>query len=221
MVDVSHGADVVVGRAGMKSMRDLKGKSVAVESGALGAFVLSRALAINGMQASDVNVVHLESNEQPARSRRAGSTAPSLSIRFARNFCKAGATTLFDSTQIPGEIVDLSRSRERPRRAPEAMEALLAGWFGASTTCARSRRTRRGAWASASRPAASSSSRRRGACTFRSRDENLTMLGGHIPGLVVTGRRLMALMLDAKLLRAASSESRDARAGRRWRGLPR
>ena len=65
VVDVSHGADVVVGRPGMKTMQDLKGKSVAVESGALGAFVLSRALTLNGMQASDVNVVHLESNEQP------------------------------------------------------------------------------------------------------------------------------------------------------------
>ena len=65
VVDVSHGADVVVGRPGMRTMRDLKGKSVAVESSALGAFVLSRALALNGMQASDVNVVHLESNEQP------------------------------------------------------------------------------------------------------------------------------------------------------------
>ena len=66
VVDVSHGADVVVGRGGMRSMRDLKGKSVAVESSALGAFVLSRALALNGMQAADVNVVHLESNEQPS-----------------------------------------------------------------------------------------------------------------------------------------------------------
>ena len=54
VVDVSNGADVVVGRAGMHTMRDLKGKSVAVESGALGAFVLSRALALSGMQASDV-----------------------------------------------------------------------------------------------------------------------------------------------------------------------
>ena len=45
VVDVSHGADVVVGRRGMRTMKDLKGKSVAVESSALGAFVLSRALA--------------------------------------------------------------------------------------------------------------------------------------------------------------------------------
>ena len=35
-----------------------------------------------------------------------------------------------------------------------------------------------------------------------SRDENLRMLGGATPELAVTGRRLMTLMVDAKLLRA-------------------
>ena len=84
IVDVSNGADVVVGRRGMRTMQDLKGKSVAVESSALGAFVLSRALALNGMQASDVNVVHLESNEQPsAFEKGAGRRAPSRSTRIA------------------------------------------------------------------------------------------------------------------------------------------
>ena len=34
------------GRTGMQAMKDLRGKRVAVESGALGAFVLSRALAL-------------------------------------------------------------------------------------------------------------------------------------------------------------------------------
>jgi NitT/TauT family transport system substrate-binding protein len=34
-----------------------------------------------------------------------------------------------------------------------------------------------------------------------SREENLRMLGGSTPELVVTGRRLLALMVDAKLLR--------------------
>ena len=36
-----------------------------------------------------------------------------------------------------------------------------------------------------------------------SRDENLRMLGGLKPELAVTGRRLMALMLEAKLLRSS------------------
>jgi NitT/TauT family transport system substrate-binding protein len=34
-----------------------------------------------------------------------------------------------------------------------------------------------------------------------SREENLRMLSGPTPELVVTGRRLMSLMVDAKLLR--------------------
>jgi NitT/TauT family transport system substrate-binding protein len=34
-----------------------------------------------------------------------------------------------------------------------------------------------------------------------SREENLRMLGGSDPGLAVTGRRLMSLMIESKLLR--------------------
>ena len=37
------------------------------------------------------------------------------------------------------------------------------------------------------------------------REENLRMLGGESPELVMSGGRLMDLMLDAKLLRAAVS----------------
>jgi len=86
VVDVSNGADVVVGRRGMRTMRDLKGKPVAVESSALGAFVLSRALALNGMQASDVNVVTWSRTSNRVRSKRAKSTEPSRSTRIAPSF---------------------------------------------------------------------------------------------------------------------------------------
>ena len=125
VVDVSHGADVVVGRRGMKTMQDLKGKSVAVESGALGAFVLSRALALNGMQASDVNVVHLESNEQPKAFEKGTVDGAVTFDPYRAQFLQAGAATLFDSTQIPGEIVDLlavraTRHREAAQGDPGA-----------------------------------------------------------------------------------------------------
>src|SRR5690349_14882492 len=107
VVDVSNGADVVVGRRGMRTMRDLTGRSVAVESGALGAFVLSRALALSGMQASDVEVVHLETNEQPLAFEEGRIDAAVTFDPYRAQFLQAGATTLFDSTRIPGEIVDL------------------------------------------------------------------------------------------------------------------
>src|SRR5437667_502574 len=132
VVDVSHGADVVVGRRGMRTMRDLKGKSVAVESSALGAFVLSRALAVNGMQAGDVNVVHLESNEQPSAFEKGQVDGAVTFDPYRAQFLRAGAKTLFDSTQIPGEIVDLLAVRATAlQKQPKAVQALLTGWFGA------------------------------------------------------------------------------------------
>src|SRR5499427_7173518 len=131
-VDVSHGADVVVGRPGMRSMKDLKGKRVAVESGALGAFVLSRALALNGMQTSDVKVVHLESDEQPSAFAKGQVDGCVTFDPFRAQLLRAGATTLFDSTKIPGEIVDLLAVRASViDQRPKALQELLAGWFNA------------------------------------------------------------------------------------------
>ena len=127
VVDVSHGADAVVGRRGMRSMQDLKGRPVAVESGALGAFVLSRALALNGMQAADVKVVHLESNEQPSAFEKGEVDGAVTFDPYRGQLLRAGAATLFDSTQIPGEIVDLVAVRASVlEKQPNAVRALLS-----------------------------------------------------------------------------------------------
>jgi len=203
VVDVSHGADAVVGRPGMRSMKDLAGRPVAVESGALGAFVLSRALALNGMQASDVTVVHLESNEQPGAFEQGQVDGAVTFDPYRTQLLRAGATTLFDSTQIPGEIVDLIAVRAKVLEdQPKAVQSLLAGWFRAIDYLGRE-------------PA--DAARRMGVrqqvsgeqflaglkgLHIPSREENLRMLGGGAPELAVTGRRLMTLMLEARLLDA-------------------
>jgi len=203
VVDVSHGADVVVGRPGMKSMRDLKGKSVAVESGALGAFVLSRALTLNGMQASDVNVVHLESNEQP-KAFEAGTVDGAVTFDpYRTQFLQAGATTLFDSTQIPGEIVDLVAVRASiVSKQPKAVQALLTGWFNATDYMKRDPKDAARRMGIRQQRTGEQFLEAQKGLHVPSREENLRMLGGQTPELVVSGRRLMALMVDAKLLRA-------------------
>jgi len=201
VVDVSHGADAVVGRAGMRTMKDLKGKRVAVESGALGAFVLSRALALHGMQASDVDVMHLESNEQPGAFERGQIDGAVTFDPYRAQLMRAGAQTLFDSTQIPGEIVDLVAVRASALdKQRKALQALLSGWFKAIDYLNRE-------------PA--DAARRMGirqqttgeqylaalrGLHIPSRAENLRMIGGPTPELVPSGRRLMNLMLEAKLL---------------------
>jgi NitT/TauT family transport system substrate-binding protein len=203
VVDVSHGADAVVGRPGMRTMKDLKGKRVAVESGALGAYMLSRALALNGMQASDVSVVHLESNEQPGAFANGEVDGAVTFDPYRAQLLRAGATTLFDSTRIPGEIVDLVAVRANVLdKQPKAVQALLTGWFGATDYMARE---------------PDDAARRMGirqqtsgqqfldslhGLHIPSLEENLRMLGGPTPELAVNGRRLMTLMVESKLLRA-------------------
>jgi NitT/TauT family transport system substrate-binding protein len=202
VVDVSHGADAIVGRRGMRSMQDLRGRPVAVESGALGAFVLSRALALNGMQAADVKVVYLESNEQPSAFEKGQVDGAVTFDPYRVQLLRAGATTLFDSTQIPGEIVDLVAVRASVlERQPNAVHALLSGWFDALEymkldpwDAARRMGIRQQASGDQFLAALQG-------LYIPSRAENLKMLGGATPELALTGRRLMTLMLEANLLR--------------------
>ena len=203
VVDVSHGADVVVGRPGMRTMRDLAGKSVAVEGGALGAFVLSRALTLAGMQPGDVKVVHLESNEQPPAFEKGLVDGAVTFDPYRTQLLKAGAATLFDSTRIPGEIVDLLAVRaDVLEKRPDAVRALLTGWFGATDYMQREPRDAAQRMGVRQQTSGEQFLEAQRGLHVPSREENLKMLGGPTPELAVTGRRLMALMLEAKLLRS-------------------
>jgi NitT/TauT family transport system substrate-binding protein len=203
VVDVSHGADVVVGRHGMRTMQDLKGRSVAVESSALGAFVLSRALALNGMQTTDVNVVHLESNEQPSAFEKGQVDGAVTFDPYRTQFLRAGATTLFDSTQIPGEIVDLLAVRASAlERHPKAIRTLLGGWFDAIDYMKREPKDAARRMGIRQQTTGEQFLEALRGLHIPSREQNLRMLGGTTPELASTGRRLMSLMVEAKLLRS-------------------
>ena len=204
VIDVSSGADAIVGRNGMRTMRDLKGKSVAVESSALGAFVLSRALAINDMQATDVNVVHMESNAQPSAFEKGQVDGAVTFDPYRTQFLKAGGKTLFDSSQIPGEIVDLIAVRASVlEKQPKAVQALLAGWFDAIDYMSREPKEAARRMGVRQQTTGEQFLEAQRGLHVPSRAENLKMLDGTTPELAVSGRRLMSLMLDAKLLRSS------------------
>jgi len=203
VADVSLGADVVVGHSGMRKMQDLRGKRVAVESGALGAFVLSRALAINGMQASDVSMVHLESNEHPAAFKQGQVDGAVTFDPYRTQMLEAGAHALFDSTQIPGEIVDLLAVRASAiEKNPRAVQALLTAWFKALDYLAREPKDAAARMAVREQITGEQFLQALQGLHIPSRAENMTMLAGTTPSLVVSGRELMTLMMDAKLLRS-------------------
>ena len=201
VADISHGADAIVARPGMNLMRDLKGRRVAVESGALGAYVLTRALALNDMTPGDLTVVHLESNEQP-RAFEAGEVDAAVTFDpYRSQMIERGGTTIFDSTRIPGEIVDLLAVRASVLEGrTAALRELVIGWFKALTylrehpeDAARRMGVRQQIGAEAFLAALKG-------LRLPSLAENLAMIDGRDATLASTGRKMMAMMLEARLI---------------------
>lgn len=132
VTDFSNGADVFLAKPEIKAPNDLKGKKIGVESSALGGYMLTRSLdklglSLNTLQISNLGV---SEHEQAYKQNLVDAVITFEPVRS--NLIKAGAKVLFDSSQIPGEIVDvlvtrkdLLTHRDRP------MKALIAGWFRA------------------------------------------------------------------------------------------
>jgi NitT/TauT family transport system substrate-binding protein len=86
-------------------------------------------------------------------------------------------------------------------RHPKAIQALLTGWFGAIDYMKSQPEDAARRMGIRQQTTGEQFLEAQRGLHIPSREENLSLLGGATPGLGVTGRRLMALMVDAKLLR--------------------
>lgn len=132
VMDISHGGDVIIGRPGVESLEDLRGGRVGVENTALGAFVLARALEISGQTATSMDVVSatVDRHEDLFRSQAVDAVVTFEPVRS--RLLAAGGSLLFDSTQIPGEIVDvLIVDPHYLEQNPEKVRKLATEWFRA------------------------------------------------------------------------------------------
>ena len=135
VMNFSNGADVILAQPGLTTFADIKGKRVGVENTALGAYVLARALQINGLQPGDIRVVHLPIDVQKRAFEEKRVDAVVTFEPVHSELEAAGAHHLFDSRQLPGEMVNVIAVRkEFLDRHPLVVEALLRGWFRALAT---------------------------------------------------------------------------------------
>lgn len=130
--DISDGADVIVARPEIDSFKALRGRRIAVESGALGAFVLTRALSLYQMSIADVEVHHLPIDRHQA-SYLAGEVDAAVTFEPVRTkLLNAGAVERFSSREIPGEIVDVLVVHQAfIDEHPQQVRRLVNGWFEA------------------------------------------------------------------------------------------
>ncbi len=202
-MDISHGADVVLGRPGMvDKLADLRGRRVGYEATALGAYVLSRALETAGLRADEVIPVsvQLDEHEKAYSSGRVDAIVTFDPMRS--RVLAAGGREVFNSTQMPGEIVDTLVVRQGYlEKHPEAVETLLRGWFKVLDYRKQSPEdaTRRLAERLRLTPEQTRDAYR--LLLLPDLAENRRMLGGASPAQRAATERLGAVMLRHKLLR--------------------
>jgi NitT/TauT family transport system substrate-binding protein len=65
ILDYSDGSDMIIGKPGIESIKDLKGEKVGIEATLVEHLLLLEALKQNGMTQSDVEIVNTATNETP------------------------------------------------------------------------------------------------------------------------------------------------------------
>lgn len=132
VLDISHGGDAIIGQAGIKTFEELRGKRIGVENNALGAYVYTRALEVVGLDKQSVQVIQLDVNEQENAFIQQQVDAVVTFEPTRSKLLKGGGQLLFDSRQIPGEIVDVVIVRnDYLGRHSETVQYLLDGWYQA------------------------------------------------------------------------------------------
>lgn len=109
MNDYSNGNDMIIGKPGITSIKQLKGKKIGVEVGFVSHLLLLNALEKNGMSESDVELVNVPTNETPQVLASGDVDAivawqPSSGIALTQ---VPGSKAIYTSANEPGLIYDL------------------------------------------------------------------------------------------------------------------
>jgi NitT/TauT family transport system substrate-binding protein len=108
VLDESIGLDAIVGGPGVETLADLKGKRIGIEPDSAAALVLHTALEQAGLSPGDVDVVQVAqaTGEEMLATGMVDAlvTYPPVLMRVER---QPGTRKIFDSSQMPGRILDV------------------------------------------------------------------------------------------------------------------
>lgn len=130
VIDYSEGGDALVARPGIEDLSGLEGARIGLESSTLAFHILGRALEHAGLRPEQVRVVPVDIAEH-LNAYRAGDVDAVVTYEpMVTHVREEGARVLFDSTSMPGEIVDVLITREETlRERREELQLLADSWF--------------------------------------------------------------------------------------------
>ena len=132
VMDFSNGADALLAQPEIEQISDLKGKRIGILPSPLGTLMLTRSLETANLTIDEVTVVILDIPQQEAAFQNKEVDALTTYGPVLSKLQAKGGKVLFDSTQIPGEIVDFLVGREDLVKTHERqLQVVLEGWFKA------------------------------------------------------------------------------------------
>lgn len=133
VIDFSDGADLLLARPEIADVRGLRGRRVGVTLSPLDIFFLTRALELHGMTLHDVSLVYVRTADMAEALRTGKVDAITAYPPNSTEVESAGiARSIFSSSRIPGEIVDvLALDEEVIRERPDDVAGLIRAFYRA------------------------------------------------------------------------------------------
>lgn len=131
--DISAGADMLLARADLKQLADIKGRRIGFEPGAVGELMLTQVLHAAGLSKPEVALVPLAVDKQRHAWSRSEIDAVITYEPVASQLLAQDAVRLYDSRQIPNTIVDVLavRGDALDQGHTRAVQHLIAAHFRA------------------------------------------------------------------------------------------
>jgi NitT/TauT family transport system substrate-binding protein len=129
--DFSNGNDGVVLKGKGKTLADIKGQSVNLVQLSVSHYLLARGLETVGLRERDTKVVNTSDADIVAAFAAPGTTATvTWKPQLAQIVGMPNTTEVFDSSRIPGEIMDLMVVKSATLKSnPELGKALAGAWY--------------------------------------------------------------------------------------------
>jgi len=132
VLDISNGADKLIATKSITSLAELKGKRIGVEKTALGAFFTSQILAAANLTDDEVSLVAATHNNHLNMMQTGDIDAVVTFEPVATMLLEQDNHALFDSSQIPGKIVDVLVTRKNIiERSQHQLEHLVTSHWKA------------------------------------------------------------------------------------------
>lgn len=129
--DFSNGNDGVVLKGSDKTLKDIKGQNVNLVELSVSHYLLARGLETVGLKEADIKVVNTSDADMVAVFGTQDVTAVTTWNPLLSEVLKQPSSTkVFDSSQIPGEIMDLLViNSDTLKQNPALGKALVGAWY--------------------------------------------------------------------------------------------